>query len=181
MTVLRYSPSRGKHSPDVWGLYEPVTGSVQYICADPVTREAALIDVVLDFDLISARTSTHSADSVLKLVAEYGLKVTWVLETHPHADHVSAAAYLKQKTGAPTAIGEKVRDIAALWSGFYHLPEAFAVDQVFDRLLAEGETVSIGALKVSVWYSPGHTLGSISYIVGDAAFIHDTQIGRAHV
>ena len=172
--TTRHSPSRGPGSPDVWGLYEPDTGSVQYVCACPRTRKAALIDVVLNYDPASARTSTGASDAVLDLVERHGLEVAWVLDTHPHADHMMASARLKQRTGAPTVIGEKVAEIAELWRGLYNLPDAFDARAAFDRLLAEGDRLAIGDLEAEVWFSPGHTLGSISYIVGDAAFVHDT-------
>ena len=172
--TTRHSPSTGPESPDVWGIYEPDTGSVQYVCACPRTRKAALIDVVLNFDPASARTSTRSAEAVLDLVNGEGLDVAWVLDTHPHADHMMASAWLRDRAGAPNAIGEKVREIAELWRGLYNLPEAFDVARAFDRLFAEGDRLAIGDLEVEVWLSPGHTLGSVSYIAGDAAFVHDT-------
>jgi glyoxylase-like metal-dependent hydrolase (beta-lactamase superfamily II) len=172
--VVRHSPSRGPGSPDVWGIYEPDTGSIQYICADPATRKAALIDVVWNFDPKHYRTSTGSMDQVLDLVRDNGLEVEWVLDTHPHADHLMASAELKARTGAPAAIGAKVRDIARIWEEIYHLPGAFDPERDFDRLFAEGETFRIGNLETRVMLSPGHTLGSITYVCGDAAFVHDT-------
>lgn len=172
--VVRHSPSTGAGSPDVWGVYEPDTGSIQYICADPETKMAALIDVAWNFDPKHYRFSTGSMDQVLDLVKENGLTVEWVLDTHPHADHVMASAHLKERTGAPNAIGEKVRDISKIWAGIYNLPDTFDADRDFDRLFAEGETFKIGNLDVKVMLSPGHTLGSITYVCGDAAFTHDT-------
>ena len=97
-----------------------------------------------------------------------------ILDTHPHADHMTAAAWLKDQTGAPTAIGQKVTDIAAIWRDLYNLPGAFDPARDFDRLFAEGETFAIGDLEFQVMLSPGHTLGSITYVSGDAAFVHDT-------
>lgn len=172
--VVRFSPSTGPGNPDVWGIYEPDTGSIQYICADPATRKAALIDVVWNFDPKHYRTSTESMEQVLELARENGLTVEWVLDTHPHADHFMASALLRERTGAPAAIGDKVRDIAKLWEEIYHLPGAFDPERDFDRLLAEGETFRIGSLETRVMLSPGHTLGSITFICGDAAFVHDT-------
>ncbi|WP_103332050.1 MBL fold metallo-hydrolase [Pseudotabrizicola formosa] len=172
--VVRQSPSRGAGSPDVWGIYEPDTGSIQYICADPATKKAALIDVVWNLDVKHYRFSTESMDQVLDLVRENGLSVEWVLDTHPHADHVMASALLKERTGAPNAIGEKARDIADIWAKLYNLPGAFDPARDFDHLFAEGETCRIGDLEVRVMLSPGHTLGSITYVCGDAAFTHDT-------
>ena len=171
----RHSPSKGPQSPDVTGFYEPDTGSVQYVVGDPETGQAALIDTVLDFDPAHARTATHSAQTALDHVASRGWELAWILDTHPHADHLMASAWLKAQTGAPTAIGEKVRDIATLWADFYNLPDAFVPYRDFDRLFADGDTFEIGNLTVRVMLSPGHTLGSITYIVGDdAAFVHDT-------
>lgn len=176
MTLEHHSPSIGLTSPDVWGLYEKDTGSIQYVAACPHTRKAALIDVVLDFDPQAARTSTNSAQAVLDLVTREGLEVAMILDTHPHADHMTAAAWLKEQTGAPTAIGEKVGDIAAIWRDLYNLPDAFDPTTDFDRLLAEDDKVAVGDLEFRVMLSPGHTLGSITYVAGDAAFAHDTQM-----
>ena len=158
--VVRHSPSTGEGSPDVWGIYEPDTGSIQYICADPKTRQAALIDVVWNFDPKDYRFSTESMDQVL--------------DTHPHADHVMASAHLKERTGAPNAIGALVPEIANMWADLYNLPEAFAPSRDFDHLFEESETFKIGELDAKVMLSPGHTLGSITYVCGDAAFVHDT-------
>lgn len=172
--VLRHSPSRGAGSPDVWGLYEPDTGSIQYVCADPATKKAALIDVVWNFDPKHFRTGTESLEQVLELVEREGLEVEWILDTHPHADHVMASATLRERLGAPTGIGVKVKEIAGLWRDIYNAPEAFDPERDFDRLFADGETFKIGGLDVSVMLSPGHTLGSVTYLCGDAAFVHDT-------
>ncbi len=175
MSQQQTSRSRGPRSPEVTGFYEPDTGSVQYVVSDPASKRAAVIDAVWNFDLRSARTDTRSADEIVAHVRERGLTVDWILDTHPHADHFMAAAYLKQKLDAPQAIGAKVREIAELWRGIYHLPQAFDVDADFDRLFADGDSFKIGGLAVRVMLSPGHTLGSVSYIVGDdAAFVHDT-------
>jgi glyoxylase-like metal-dependent hydrolase (beta-lactamase superfamily II) len=170
----RTSPSRGEGSPRVIGAYEPDTGSIQYIVADEATKKAALIDTVLDFDPKAARVSTRSAEWALRRLEQEGLELAWILDTHPHADHLMAAAWLKERTGAPMAIGEKVRDIAALWRKLYNRPDGFDPDRHFDRLLADGETFPLGDLTVRVMLSPGHTLGSVTYVIGDAAFVHDT-------
>lgn len=172
--VVRHSPSTGPSSPAVWGIYEPDTGSIQYICADPATKKAALIDVVWNLDPKNYRLSTGSMDQVMDLVRDNGLTVEWILDTHPHADHLMASAHLKDRTGAPAMIGEKVHEIAGIWARLYNLPGAFDPDRDFDRLLAEGETFRIGDLETRVMLSPGHTLGSITLVCGDAAFVHDT-------
>lgn len=169
------SGSRGSNSAQVTGFYEKNTGSIQYIAADPATSKAALIDVVQDFEPKSARTGYESAQEILDFVRQNGLEVEWVLDTHPHADHMMASSWLKQQTGAPNAIGEKVTEIAHLWADLYNLAGVFDPPRDFDRLFGDGETFRIGDLECRVMLSPGHTLGSITYLVGeDAAFVHDT-------
>jgi glyoxylase-like metal-dependent hydrolase (beta-lactamase superfamily II) len=161
--------------PIVAGFFEKRTSSIQYVVADPDTKRCAIIDPVLDFDPNSGATATHSADALLEHVAREGYGLEWILDTHPHADHFSAAGYLKDKTGTPTAIGEKVIEVQKLWKGLYNLPEAFPTDgSQWDKLFADGERFKIGNLDVEVMFTPGHTLASIAYVVGDAAFIHDT-------
>lgn len=173
--LSKTSSPRSATGPEVTGFYEPDTGSIQYVAADPETGSAALIDVVLNFDPASARTSTESAEAILDFVKERGYRVEWILDTHPHADHLMAAAWLKEQLGAPMAIGEKVAEVAELWRDFYYTPDAFDVTRDFDRLWADGETFTIGNLPVRVMLTPGHTLASVTYIVGDdAAFVHDT-------
>lgn len=160
--------------PQVSGFYDKPTGSIQYVVADPATKQCAIIDPVLDFDEKSGATATKNADALLDFVEEHGLNVEWILDTHPHADHFSAAHYLKQKTGAPTAIGDRIVEVQKLWKGIYNWPDFPADGSQWDRLFGAGETFSIGTLPVTVLFSPGHTLASITYVVGDAAFVHDT-------
>lgn len=137
--VVRHSPSGGVGSPEIWGIYEPDTGSIQYICADPMSRRAALIGVVWNFDPKHCRINLGSMEQVLEIVSEQGLTVEWVLETHPHADHLMASAHLRERTDAPNAVGEKVSDIAELWREIYNMPDAFDTERDFDRLFADGE------------------------------------------
>ncbi|MBJ3775985.1 MBL fold metallo-hydrolase [Acuticoccus mangrovi] len=170
----KVSPSRGSGSPRVIGFYEPDTGSCQYICIDEATRDAVVIDVVQEFDPRSATTRFDSAAWALDTIAGEGLNLSLILDTHPHADHLMAAAWLKEKTGVPMAIGEKVKEIATLWSDLYNLPDAFDPTRDFDRLFADGDTFMVGSLPAKVILSPGHTLGSITYVIGDAIFAHDT-------
>ncbi len=174
MKTFELSRSNGVGSPDVAGFFDPRTFSVQYVVSDPATGKCAIIDPVHDFDEKSGATATHHADELLAYVEEKGLKVEWVLDTHPHADHFSAARYLQEKTGAPTAIGEKVVEVQKLWKKIYHWPDLQADGSQWDRLFADGDTFRIGELEARVMFSPGHTLASITYVVGDAAFIHDT-------
>ena len=166
-------PLRGH--PIVKGFYDEATGSIQYVVADPATRRCAIIGPVLDFDPKSGATATRSADALLAHVEREGYDLQWILDTHPHADHLSAANYLHERTGAPTAIGEKVVEVQRLWKGLYDLPDTFHTDgSQWDRLFADGERFRIGDLEVEVMLTPGHTLASIAYRIGDAAFIHDT-------
>jgi glyoxylase-like metal-dependent hydrolase (beta-lactamase superfamily II) len=161
--------------PIVKGFFEKRTNSVQYVVTDPETRRAAIIDPVLDFDPKSGATATDSADELLAYVEREGLSLEWILDTHPHADHFSAAGYLRDRTGVPTAIGERVVDVQKLWKGIYNLSDSFPTDgSQWNRLFADGEHFAIGNLDVAVMFTPGHTLASIAYVVGDSAFIHDT-------
>ena len=170
MYNFRYSPGK----PDVAGFYDPRTSSVQYVISDPTTRRCAILDPVLDFDEKSGATATHHADELLDYVAREGLIVDWILDTHPHADHFSAAQYLKEKTGAPTAIGANVTKVQALWKEKYNWPDFPADGRQWDHLFAEGDLLRIGEIEGYVMFSPGHTPASITYVIGDAAFVHDT-------
>lgn len=162
-------------SPIVKGFYDKRTGSIQYVVADPETMRCAIIDPVLDFDPKSGCTATRSADELLAYVEREGYGLEWILDTHPHADHFSAGAYLKQRTGARTGIGEKITEVQKLWKDLYNLSEDFPADgSQWDRIFADGDHFEIGNLDVEVMFTPGHTLASIAYRIGDAAFIHDT-------
>ncbi|MDQ6434608.1 MBL fold metallo-hydrolase [Mesorhizobium sp. LHD-90] len=160
--------------PLVKGFFEERTFSIQYVVADPETKKCAIIDPVLDFDEKSGVTATTSADEILACVKGQGFEVEWILDTHPHADHFSAARYLKSKTGAPTAIGEKVVEVQKLWKEIYNWPDFPADGSQWDRVFAEGDTFKVGNIPARVLFSPGHTLASITYVIGDAAFVHDT-------
>ncbi len=160
--------------PDIAAFYDPRTFSIQYVVIDPCSRRCAIVDPVLDFDEKSGATATTNADRLLDFIRAERLDVAWILDTHPHADHFSAAAYLKEKTGAPTAIGARIVDVQKLWADIYNWPELRTDGSQWDRLFEAGDVFGIGELKAGVMFSPGHTLASISYLVGDAAFVHDT-------
>jgi glyoxylase-like metal-dependent hydrolase (beta-lactamase superfamily II) len=161
--------------PVVEAFFDKRTCSVQYLVSDPETRRCAIIDPVLDFEPKSGATGTQSADAVLEHIRSERLVLDWVLDTHPHADHFSAGGYLKDKTGARTAIGQKVVEVQGLWKDLYNLPDSFRTDgSQWDKLFSDGERFNIGNLTCEVLFSPGHTLASITYVVSDAAFIHDT-------
>ena len=161
-------------TPEVTGFYEARTGSVQYVVADPASGACAIIDPVLDFDDKSGAVATTQADRILRFVADKGYRVEWILDTHPHADHFSAADYLKRQTGAPTAIGAQVVRVQALWKDFYNWPGFPADGSQWDRLFEDGDSFTVGTIPARVMFSPGHTLASITYVIGDAAFVHDT-------
>jgi glyoxylase-like metal-dependent hydrolase (beta-lactamase superfamily II) len=178
LSAIAGDPQLSSHTgvkPDVMGFHDAPTGSIQYIVADPSTRKCAIIDPVLDFDPRSGSTRTTSADRLLRYIEAHGLTLEWILDTHPHADHFSAAGYLEDKTGAPTAIGERVVEVQRLWKALYNLPDTFPMDgSQWDHLFADGERFAIGEMEARVLLSPGHTLCSITYVVGNAAFVHDT-------
>lgn len=159
----------------VTSFFDRITCTASFVVADPATRRAAIIDSVLDYDLIAARTDTASADKIMRFVEAEGLHVEWVLETHAHADHLSAAPYLKAQLGGRIAIGENITKVQTTFKEFYNLDDGFPVDgSQFDRLFADEERFSIGRLEARVLYTPGHTPACVSYVIGDAAFVGDT-------
>ncbi|MDI7861717.1 MBL fold metallo-hydrolase [Rhizobiaceae bacterium n13] len=160
--------------PHVTGFFDKRTWSIQYVVADHDTHKCAIIDPVLDFDEKSGSTATINADRIIDFVRANDLQVEWILDTHPHADHFSAARYLKDKTGAPTAIGARVVEVQQLWKGIYNWPDFKADGSQWDRLFEDGDRFKVGNIDARVMFSPGHTLASITYVIGDAAFVHDT-------
>jgi len=158
----------------IQAFFDEATNTVSYLVSDPATRHAAVIDPVLDYDHRSGKASTVSADRLLAAAGEQGLAVVWILETHAHADHLSAAPYLKGKTGAPVAIGEHIRDVQTIFRPVFNLGDVSGDGSEFDRLLRDGETFPIGSLEVEVMHTPGHTPACVSYRIGDAVFVGDT-------
>ncbi len=156
-------------------FHDERTGTVTYVLADPATRQAAIVDPVLDFDLKSGRTSTTQADRVLAYLAEAGLQVQWILETHAHADHLSAARHLQERVGGRIAIGEHIRDVQAVFRQLFNLERGFLPDgRQFDHLFADGEIFHIGAIEAQALLVPGHTPACLAYRIGDAVFVGDT-------
>jgi glyoxylase-like metal-dependent hydrolase (beta-lactamase superfamily II) len=161
--------------PIVTAFYDAPTGSIQYVATDPNTRKCVIIDPVLDFDPRSGSTRTTSADRLLTYIDAHALTLMWILDTHPHADHFSAAGYLKDMTGASTGIGERVIEVQKLWKTLYNLPNTFPTDgSQWDHLFVDKERFAVGEMEARVLLSPGHTLCSITYVIGNAAFVHDT-------
>lgn len=154
--------------------FDPDTFTLTYLVFDPDTKDAVIIDPVLDYDPASASTSTASADALLADVRERGLDVHWILETHAHADHLTASQLLARELDAKVAIGERIVEVQRTFKAVFDLPETFAVDgSQFDRLLADGETLEAGSLKLDVIHTPGHTPACVSYLVDDAVFTGD--------
>jgi glyoxylase-like metal-dependent hydrolase (beta-lactamase superfamily II) len=159
-------------------FFDPATSTVTHVVADLATRRAAVIDSVLDFDPRSGRTTTTSAEAVVDWVQEQGLTVDWLLETHAHADHLSAAPWLRQRLGGRIAIGLHIREVQAVFSRLFNAPDIATDGAPFDRLFDDGERFSIGSLEVEVMHTPGHTPACVSYLLrsdaGLDAFIGDT-------
>ena len=155
-------------------FHEP-TFTASYVVADPSTRRCAIIDPVLDYDPNIARTSTEFADRIIAFVRANGYSLQWILETHAHADHISAAIYLREQLGGKIAIGEHITQVQTVFGKLFNVGAEFARDgSQFDRLLRDDEVFALGDLSVRVLYTPGHTLACITYLIDDAAFIGDT-------
>ena len=161
--------------PVVRSFWDEATGSWQYVVHDPRTMQGAIIDPVWNYDPLAAAVSTESADAITAYVRETGIEIAWVLDTHPHADHFSAAPILAERFGAPTGIGAEVTRVQRLWQEIYGLSDDFPTDgRQWSRLFEDDETFMLGEIPVRVLFTPGHTLASIAYVVGDAVFAHDT-------
>ena len=176
--------------PWIEGHFDAATSTVSYIAMDPLTRECAIIDSVLDYDPKSGRTRTGSADTLVQRVRALGAQVRWLLETHVHADHLSAAAYLKTQLGGQTAIGEQITVVQNVFGALFNAGAEFRRDgSQFDRLLRDGECLAIGSLQLRAMHTPGHTPACMSYVidqgedsvafVGDTLFMPDYGTARA--
>lgn len=163
-------------SPHVEAFFDGMTFTATYVVHDPVTKHAAIIDSVLDFDHASGRTSHKSADAVVAYIDREGLTVAWLLETHAHADHLSAASYLQEKLGGELVIGAEIVTVQNVFGKIFNEGTRFARDgSQFDRLLVDGDTLKIGNIPLIALHVPGHTPADMAYIVGDAVFTGDTM------
>ena len=161
--------------PEVKAFFDQATNTVTYAVIDPNGNNCAVIDPVLDFDQASGRTSTTSADQLLEFVQNRGLQVSWILETHAHADHLSAAPYLKSKTNGQTGTGRLIAQVQATFKGVFNLGDEFVADgSQFDNLFDDGDVLPLGALDIRVMHTPGHTPACLTYVIGDSAFVGDT-------
>lgn len=165
-----------KNVPIIRAFFDKDTFTVSYVVHDPETRMGAVIDSVLDYDRASGRTSTTSADRILAYVGEKRITVQWLLETHAHADHLTAAPYLQRKLGARIAIGEHIVTVQQTFGKLFNVGSDFRRDgSDFDTLFADGEQFRIGNLEVTVMHVPGHTPACIAYVIGEAVFVGDTM------
>lgn len=162
-------------SPDVTALFDEATNTLTYLVRDPESRSCAIIDSVLDFDYASGRTDTRSADAIIAHVRAEGLTVDWVIETHVHADHLSAAPYIQRELGGRIGIGEKITVVQDTFGKIFNEGSEFQRDgSQFDRLFGDGDRFTIGGLTARVMHTPGHTPACLTYVIGNAAFVGDT-------
>lgn len=161
--------------PEVTAFFDSATNTISYVVKDANSHSCAIVDSVLDFDAASGRTSTTSADRIIETVRSSGLQVLWHLETHAHADHLSAAPYLQRELGGEIAIGEHILDVQSVFGDVFNEGAQFARDgSQFDRLLKDGDSLPLGTATIEVMHTPGHTPACVVYLVGDAAFVGDT-------
>lgn len=162
-------------NPIVTHFFDEPTNTFCYVVQDPASRACAILDSVLDFDYAAGRTDVCFADRIIDFIEREGLEVAWILETHVHADHLSAAPYLHEKLGGKTAIGARIVEVQEIFGKAFNAGTEFARDgSQFDRLFEEGDTFAIGNLEGRVLHTPGHTPACLTYVIGDAAFIGDT-------
>ncbi len=161
-------------SPVIRGFFDEATNTISYLVADPQTRDAAIIDPVLDYKPNSGAVDVRSVDAILAAAKDAGYKVVWSLETHAHADHLSASPYVKAKTGARIGIGDKITEVQRIFRPVFNATDLKTDGSDFDHLFKDGEHFKIGTLDVEVMHTPGHTPACISYRIGDAVFVGDT-------
>ena len=161
--------------PDITAFFDKASNTISYVVRDPNGSACAIIDSVLDFDFASGRTDRQSADKLIKFVQENKLEVQWLLESHVHADHLSAAPYIQEKVGGKIGIGSRITDVQETFGKIFNEGTEFQRDgSQFDKLFVEGDTFHIGQMRGDVLHTPGHTPACLTYIIGDAAFVGDT-------
>jgi len=162
-------------SPQVQGFFDKDTFTISYIVSDPDAGKAAIIDSVLDYDQASGRTSRRSADQLIEWIRNHGLELEWILETHAHADHLTAAPYLRDQLGGRIGIGRHITDVQQVFGDVFNLKDLARDGGQFDQLFEDGDEFRIGELTAQVIHTPGHTPACITYAIGDAAFVGDTM------
>lgn len=161
--------------PQVEAFFDPATFTYSYVVTDPTSKRCAIIDSVLDYDPAAGRTSCKSADRLIAYVREQQLQVDWLLETHVHADHLSAASYLKRELGGQLAIGENITVVQNTFGMLFNAGTEFATDgRQFDHLFKDGDRFQVGTIEARVIHTPGHTPACMTYLIGDAGFVGDT-------
>ena len=161
--------------PSVQAFFDNATNTVSYIVHDPATKKAAIIDPVLDFTARNGRITTISSDALLAAAKDQGLDIVYLLETHAHADHLSAAHHLREVTGAPIVIGAHITQVQTIFGALFEADDVTHDGAAFDRLVQEGDTLPLGNMSIDVLYTPGHTPACVTYVIGDAAFVGDTM------
>ena len=160
--------------PEVTAFFDEATNTVTYVVTDPDSKKCVVIDPVLDYDFASGRTATVSADYVINYIEDNGLELEWILETHVHADHLTGAPRIKEKLGGKICIGSHITAVQDVFVGLFNIPDVPADGSQFDRLIVDGDELSLGSLHVSVMHTPGHTPACKTFVIGDAAFVGDT-------
>ena len=162
-------------TPEITAFFHDETYTITYVVRPPGGEHCAIVDSVLDYDPVSGRTTTDAADILIGFLREHGLTLDWILETHAHADHLTAAPYLQEKLGGRIAIGERITEVQATFKSIFNLKDEFVADgSQFDRLLADDEDFEVGRLTAKALHTPGHTPACVTYVFGDAVFVGDT-------
>jgi glyoxylase-like metal-dependent hydrolase (beta-lactamase superfamily II) len=167
-------PGEGNMKPDVKGFFDEATNTISYVVAGRDNAVCAIVDPVLDYDAASGRTSTASADALIDYVENQRLNIEWILETHVHADHLTAAPYIRERLGGMMCISDGIVSVQEAFTGIFNLQDLHTDGRQFDRLLSDGDSLEFGNLNVQVLQTPGHTPACITYLIGDAAFVGDT-------
>jgi glyoxylase-like metal-dependent hydrolase (beta-lactamase superfamily II) len=160
--------------PEVTAFFDEATNTVTYVVTDPGSKKCAVIDPVLDYDFASGRTATVSAGQLIEYIEDNGLELDWILETHVHADHLTAAPHIKKKLGGKICIGSHITDVQGVFVNLFNLSDVATDGSQFDRLITDGDTLPLGDMHISVMHTPGHTPACKTFVIGDAAFVGDT-------
>lgn len=163
------------HKPEVTGFFDEATYTISYVVADPETKHCAIVDSLLDYDQASGRTTTTSADRLINFVRQNGLICEWIIDTHVHADHLTAAPYIREQLGGKTAIGDKIPVVQRVFGEIFNEGQSFHTDgSQFDHLFKPGESYRVGNIEARALATPGHTPACMTHLIGDAMFVGDT-------
>lgn len=163
------------HKPEITGFFDDATNTISYVVADPETKHCAIVDSLLDYDQASGRTTTTSADRLINFVRQNGLTCEWIIDTHVHADHLTAAPYIREQLGGKTAIGDKISAVQRVFGEIFNEGQSFHTDgSQFDHLFKPGESYRVGNIEARALATPGHTPACMTHLIGDAMFVGDT-------